>query len=89
MGTTLHPVFQRESMIWQSILTANEKLLLLCLNSFLGADGRCFPSIATMSRMTGLSRSTTHRTLAMLEDQSIIKSKQRYRDDGSQTASDR
>ena len=89
MGTTLHPVFQRESMIWQSILTANEKLLLLCLNSFLGADGRCFPSIATMSRMTGFSRSTTNRTLAMLEEQAIIKSKQRYRDDGSQTASDR
>ena len=89
MGTTLHPVFQRESMIWQSILTANEKLLLLCLNSFLGADGRCFPSIATMSRMTGLSRSTTNRTLALLEDQAIINSQQRYRDDGSQTASDR
>jgi hypothetical protein len=76
-------------MIWQSILTANEKLLLLCLNSFLGADGRCFPSIATMSRMTGFSRSTTNRTLAMLEDQAIINSQQRYRDDGSQTASDR
>jgi hypothetical protein len=76
-------------MIWQSILTANEKLLLLCLNSFLGADGRCFPSIATMSRMTGLSRSTTNRTLALLEDQAIINSQQRYRDDGSQTASDR
>jgi hypothetical protein len=89
MGATLHPVFQRESMIWQSILTANEKLLLLCLNSFLGADGRCFPSIATMSRMTGLSRSTTNRTLALLEDQAIINSQQRYRDDGSQTASDR
>ena len=89
MGTTLHPVFQREAMIWQSILTANEKLLLLCLNSFLGADGRCFPSIATMGRMTGFSRSTTNRTLAMLEEQAIIKSKQRYRDDGSQTASDR
>jgi hypothetical protein len=76
-------------MIWQSILTANEKLLLLCLNSFLGADGRCFPSIATMSRMTGFSRSTTNRTLAMLEDQAIINSQERYRDDGSQTASDR
>jgi hypothetical protein len=41
MGTAFLPAYQREQIIWESSLSRNEKLLLLCLNSFIGADGRC------------------------------------------------
>jgi hypothetical protein len=88
MGTTFLPAYQREQMIWESSLSRNEKLLLLCLNSFIGADGRCWPSVETQARMTSLCQRVIYQTRDSLKAKGILQLTDRFRADGGQTSSD-
>lgn len=88
MGTTFLPAYQREQIIWESGLSRNEKLLLLCLNSFIGADGRCWPSVETQSRMTSLCQRVIFQTRDSLKAKGILQLTDRFRADGGQTSSD-
>ena len=88
MGTTFLPAYQREQIIWESSLSRNEKLLLLCLNSFIGADGRCWPSVETQARMTSLCQRVIYQTRDSLKAKGILQITDRFRADGGQTSSD-
>jgi hypothetical protein len=88
MGTTFLPAYQREQIIWESSLSRNEKLLLLCLNSFIGADGRCWPSVETQARMTSLCQRVIYQTRDSLKAKGILQLTDRFRADGGQTSSD-
>ena len=48
------------------------KSVLLILASFTDHEGRCFPSIDTVSELTGFSRSTTIRALHWCEQHGLI-----------------
>jgi hypothetical protein len=88
MGATFLPAYQREQIIWESSLSRNEKLLLLCLNSFIGADGRCWPSVETQARMTSLCQRVIYQTRDSLKAKGILQLTDRFRADGGQTSSD-
>ena len=88
MGTAFLPAYQREQIIWESSLSRNEKLLLLCLNSFIGADGRCWPSVETQARMTSLCQRVIYQTRDSLKAKGILQLTDRFRADGGQTSSD-
>lgn len=82
------PYFDRDKLIWECNYKPNEKLVLHALNSFVGADGRCFPKQQKLAEMTGFNRSTINRVLKSLEEQGAIATEWRYRPDGSQTSND-
>lgn len=52
---------------WQTDLPALEKLILLALADHANEDGEAWPSIATLSRRTGLAERTVQRNLRELE----------------------
>jgi hypothetical protein len=78
--------FERDDLIWSTPFKPNEKLVLHALNSFVGADGRCFPKQQRLAEMTGFNRSTVNRILQRLEEQGAIAIEWRHREDGSQTS---
>lgn len=80
--------FDRDKLIWGSCLKSNEKLLLHALNSFVGADGRCFPKHNLLAEMTSLSRSSVIRVMKSLEESGVVQVEWRYRPDGSQSSND-
>jgi len=81
--------FEREQIIWQSPLTKDEKFTLLALNSFIGADGRCFPGNRRLASMLSVPVSTARRYLSSLEKQGILKRVRKYRDNGGETSSEK
>ena len=48
------------------------KLVLIALARFANESGACFPSIATLCRVTHLSHATVCRKLSWLEEQGYI-----------------
>lgn len=52
--------------------SANEKLILIALARYTDAEGRCFPSIPTIQRVTGLSRSSVIRGINKLVDENHL-----------------
>jgi Helix-turn-helix domain len=80
--------FDRDKLIWGSCLKSNEKLLLHALNSFVGADGRCFPKHGLLAEMTSLGRSSIVRIMKSLEASCVVQVEWRYRPDGSQSSND-
>lgn len=80
--------FDRDKLIWNSPLKSNEKLMLHALNSFVGADGRCFPKHSRLMSMTSFARSTVIKVLGNLEKSGIICIDNRWREDGSQSTND-
>lgn len=63
-----------------------DKLLLLTLANYAGADGSCFPSQTTLAADTGMSERAVRGHLADLEAQGMIQRTARRREDGSRTA---
>ena len=79
--------FDREELIWDSTLGPNKKLVLLCLNSFLGSGGEgCWPSQETMAAMTGLHARTVIRVLSSLKKDGIVLVERRYKSNGERTS---
>lgn len=64
--------FDREKLVWNSTLKPHERLVLLCLNSFVDANGECFPGIDTIAKQTGHSRSSVIRIIKDLAEKKII-----------------
>jgi len=51
------------------------------------AQGSCWPSIRTIGKELGLSRSTVKRALTDLVDGDYLKKEHRYRENGSKSSS--
>jgi len=68
------------------LLDSNEKLLFIALKNFANTDGKCFPSIAKLSKATGISKRVIQRTIKKLEEKGVIKIEIRNREDGGQTS---
>lgn len=80
--------FQRDNLIWGCCLKPNEKLVLHCLNSFMGSDGKCWPKQQRLADMTSFSRKTVISILQGLESQGIIRTHQRTRASGGKSSKD-
>ena len=78
--------YQREQMIWQAELPGNEKLLLLALNSFVDANGQCFPGQERLAAMTGFSDRTVRNLCKALEQKTIIQRRHRQNKGGQRTS---
>jgi len=76
----------RYQSIWGAPLSANEKLLLLALMRFVGADGECWPGIKRISEMCSFSESVVRRSIAMLEASNCITRSTRFDQAGRQTS---
>ncbi|MCD7815303.1 MAG: helix-turn-helix domain-containing protein [Bacteroides sp.] len=63
-----------------------ERMLFIALKRFADSNNQCFPSIKTLKRITGMSRSCIIEKLDALEKKGIIKSEPRIRSDGGQTS---
>jgi hypothetical protein len=74
--------FDRESMIWGADIPANEKLFLLALNSFVDANGECYPGLELLARMTGFTERTCRTIRDRLKDKGIITTGRRYNSQG-------
>lgn len=53
-------------------LPSQEKITLVMLANYANEEGRCWPSIDTLCKDTGLSRATVKRALKKLEDRSLL-----------------
>lgn len=74
--------FDRESMIWGADIPANEKLFLLALNSFVDANGECYPGLELLARMTGFTERTCRTIRDRLKDKGIVTTGRRYNSKG-------
>jgi len=81
--------FDREKLIYDSDLEPRERHILLAVNSFVGADGQCFPKQATIAEMTGYRRDAVNKALKGLERQNIITIKHQFRPKGQGQTSNR
>lgn len=60
--------------------------LYVCLKKYTDKNNQCFPSAATLSKMTGMCRCKVITTLKALEKKGIISIQNRYREDGGKTS---
>ena len=70
-----------EAMTWakdQVTGSATKKLLLIILADYSDATGFSYPSIGTLARQAELERTTVIRRLADLEEQGLIRKKERH-----------
>jgi len=54
-------------------LDPSAKFVLVTIANFANERGRCWPSVKTLTTMTGLGRSTVHRALTRLKNRGLIK----------------
>lgn len=66
--------------------SGTEKAVLLCLASYVGPDGTCFPSHKTISDASCCSTKSVERALASFEERGWIRRSRRTRRDGSRTS---
>ena len=67
-------IFKWRSAIWNSTLSSSAKLACICLSEFANSDGsKCFPSLPTIARVTGLNEKTVRRNLTLAVDAGFIK----------------
>jgi len=70
-----------QAMSWalkQPVKTA-EKLLLLVIANYADEQGRAWPSVETLARDTGMSRTSVKRTMKKLEDTGFIRRQKRVK----------
>jgi hypothetical protein len=77
---------KRNSMIWQGNLSSSETLLLIAFTLYTDAEGKCFPGVNTLAKMTKLSRRTVQRLLDGLVVKKIVTVDSRYAENGSQSS---
>lgn len=79
--------FKREEIIWEcESVTANEKTLLLALNSFVDGDGECYPGQARLAKMCCLTDRTIRNLLVTLEGREIVQRSRRNTKRGHRTS---
>jgi Helix-turn-helix domain len=78
--------YEREKLIWDSSYEPFTKLLLLALNSFVDANGECWPSIETLMTMTAMSRNSVIRKVKLLAEHGVIINAERFDSNGRQTS---
>ena len=78
----MKPFYEREALIWAAKLSANEKFVLLCINSFASAEGECFPGYDRIAERTGLTRRTAIRIVKTLESLGVITRLTRHKPNG-------
>jgi hypothetical protein len=76
----LRPYYERESLIWEADISATQTLVLLCINSFAGADGKCFPSYRTIAHKCKISRTAAINAVKDLEKKGILKKNARWKE---------
>ena len=74
------------SAIYQEDLPARSKLVYLYLKDRANKEGQCWPSIQTIGRDLGLSRSTVKRALKELERGSFLVKQGRKRENKGDTS---
>ena len=64
-----------QAMTWavKAKLPTHEKFLLLMMANYADANGKCWPSVSTLSLDTGLSRSAIHRAIKTLVNIGLLK----------------
>jgi len=65
------------------ILTSTEKIVFTALKKYAGPKDECFPSLKTLSDVTGYCKRTIQKILKALEEKCVISIKQRKKEDGS------
>jgi hypothetical protein len=78
--------FERTALIWGSDYESTLKIVLLALNSFIDAEGRCWPGLERLTEMCGMSRSTLKRKLSILRDDGVIDIDDRFHSSGRRTS---
>lgn len=78
--------FDREQLIWNSGLSTNEAFLLLALNSFVDANGECWPGQELLARRCKFSDRTVRNTCKKLEQKGIIVRNHRQSKSGQRTS---
>ena len=68
---------------WRQCVPSTPKLVLLALADAADDEGRCWPSVATLSIKASASTRTVRRAIQILIDQCLITVEPRYRLDGS------
>jgi hypothetical protein len=68
---------------WRQDVPSTPKLVLLALADAADDEGRCWPSVATLSIKASASTRTVRRAIQLLIDHSMITVEPRYRHDGS------
>lgn len=74
------------SKIYADDLPSRSKSVYCCLKDHANKQSQCWPSLATIARETGLSRSTVKRALADLEHAGYVKKEQRWRENGGKSS---
>jgi hypothetical protein len=64
--------FEREGLVWRAEIDPESKLILLCLNQYLGANESAWPSVPRIAKDTGLGDKTIRRRLAALKDLGVL-----------------
>ena len=78
--------FDREQLIWHSSLSTNETILLLALNSFVDANGECWPGQELLARRCKFSDRTVRTTCKKLEEKGVITRNHRQSKLGQRTS---
>lgn len=68
------------------LLPAKPLKLVMKIGSYMGKNGFCFPSIATLANKLGWNEKTVRTHLLTLNQKGIIETFPRFKDDGSQTS---
>jgi DNA-binding MarR family transcriptional regulator len=72
--------------IYAEDLPNRAKAVYMYLRDRAGADGSCWPSIRTIGRELGLSRSTVKRAITDLVESGHLVKEHRYRENGSKSS---
>lgn len=63
-----------------------QRLIFIYLKKFADSKNQCYPSINTLSKLTGIGRTKVKQTLAELEQKGVLISQSRSRTDGGKTS---
>ncbi len=74
------------STIYDAGLSHRAKVVYMYLRDRANAQGQCYPSVRTIGRELGLSRSTVKRALAELVRSGRLTKEPRFRENGSNSS---
>lgn len=66
--------------------TCYQKLIFIYLKKFANGRGQCFPSVAKLAKMTGISENKVRLTIAELVEKGVIRKQSRTRPDGGKSS---
>lgn len=71
--------------IYSTDLSHRAKAVYMYLKDRSNSQGSCFPSMQTIAKDLGLSKSTVKRAIGDLKRSGFLKTEQRYRDNGGKS----